>query len=365
MLRPRIALAQRARRAGLAPAALGSALALAAALAAGCGGQADPNHWRFALEEVRGSVQHAYATRFAERIEAATDGAVRMTVYPYGALGTSAQLTELVETGAVELAFASPGHLGSVVPEVQVFSLHFVLSDEEAVNHAVLSEESRVHEILRAAYREHGLELLAPIQEGWMAWTANRALRAPADFQGLKIRTMASPLLIDVYEAYGANPTPMPYSEVYSGLQLGMIDAQVNPVFAIEEMSFYEVQSHLVLPKHLPFITTLITSPAFLERLSPERRETFHRVERAMRDEIFRIQSELNRDRLRTIRTESDTRILELDDAERAAFRRASLPVRERFRSRTGERGSALLDALLARVEEVEAARAEAGSASR
>src|SRR5690606_11492836 len=116
-----------------------------------------------------------------------------------------------------------------------------------------------------------GLRFLAAFSEGFMAWTAHKPLRKPADFAGLRFRVMTSPLLVAAYEAYGARPTPLPYSEVYSALQLRMIDGQVNPVFAIQEMSFYEVSSALTLANHASFVTTVAANPSFVEGLAPPR----------------------------------------------------------------------------------------------
>ena len=167
-------------------------LALLTLLLAACGTQDQtpdeappPQQWRFAIEEIQGSVQDLYAQRFKELIEDRTDGRVEVTVYPYGALGTSAQLTELVQNRAIEFAFASAGHLGSVVPEVQVFALHFLFPDDDDALHKLVTRNDALLEPLGDAYRERGLELLALVPEGWMAWTANRPLRTPADFSQL------------------------------------------------------------------------------------------------------------------------------------------------------------------------------------
>ncbi|MGD8310089.1 MAG: TRAP transporter substrate-binding protein DctP, partial [Chromatiales bacterium] len=283
-----------------------------------------------------------------------TDGRVEVTVYPYGALGTSAQVTELVQMGIIEFAFASPGHLGAVVPESQVFTLHFVLSPDEEVTHRVLSDSAPLYAVLRPAYRQRLLHLLSVVSEGWMAWTADRPLRAPEDFEGLKIRTMVSPLLMDVYEAYGATPTPMAYSEIYSALQLNMIDAQVNPVFAIEEMSFYEVQDDMMLPRHMAFITTLVTNPAFYDGLPEDLRKVVDGVVEELEDYVFEVQRDLNDRRLQTIRDASDIAIITLDDGERARFREASMPVRERYLEKGGARAGQVLDTLLGEMDRVE-----------
>lgn len=324
-----------------------------------CTAHAAEYEWRFALEEIEGSVQDHYAQRFAELVEKRTDGRVKIDVYPYGALGTSTQLTELVQTGAVEFAFASPGHLGSVVPEAQVLLLHYLFPADERVVHRVLSTSTALNDTLAKAYRERQLELLAVIPEGWMVWTADKPLRRPSDFEGLKIRTMVSPLLLKAYEAYGANPTAMPYSQVYSALQLNMIDAEVNPVFAIEEMSFYEQQSYMTFGYHLPFVTSLVTNPEFFSDLPEGLRETIRGVKRDLDDYIFDKQRELNRKRLQIIKDSGKTTVVRLDADERAAFRKVSLPVRDEFVKATGERGERILDTLL---KEIDAARSEPGA---
>lgn len=307
--------------------------------------------WKFAIEEIEGSVQHRYATEFKKRIEARSDGRISVMVYPYGQLGTSSQLTELVQLGQIQFAMASPGHLGAVIPEVQLFSQHFLFSDDEKVNHEILTGNQPLYNTLGTAYREKNLHLLGIFQEGWMAWTANRLIETPEDFVGLKIRTMNSPLLIKAYELYGANPTTMAYSEVYSGLQLNMIDAQVNPVFAIEEMSFYEVQSHLIQGRHLPFITTVVSNPQFFDSLSEEDRQMVMEVKRELDDMIFDFQRQLNDERMEIIREKSDIEISELTDEQREAFRAASLPIRDEYREMAGERGDTLLKIVTSAVQ--------------
>jgi tripartite ATP-independent transporter DctP family solute receptor len=327
-------------------------------LAACSGSGPDTQQWRFALEEIEGSVQHAYATQFKELIEERTDGAVEVVIYPYGALGTSAQLTEQVQNGTLQFAFASPGHLGSVVPESSVVTIHFLFSDDAAVNQKILAESPTVYGPLAQAFEERGLKLLALVQEGAMAWTANRALRKPSDFRGFKMRTMVSPMLLATYRAYGANPTPMPYSEVYSGLQLNTIDGQDNPVFAIEEMSFYEVQSHLIFANHAPFIASLVANPAFYDSLDGETRDILDAVKQEMDDYIFEVQARFERERLDKLRSNSDIEIVELTEEERAAFRKASGPARDVFREQAGERGAQILESL---VREIRAAESTSG----
>ncbi len=312
--------------------------------------------WRFAIEEISGSVQDTYAQKFKEKIEAKSRGGVRVIIYPYGSLGTSDQITELVHMGVLEFAMASPGHLGKVVPEVQLLLLHFIFSEHNAANQALLGKRPAFMAALDRAYRRKGLKLLALYPEGWQVWTTKRPIRKPSDFQGLKIRVMTSPILIEAYKAYGANPTPLPYSEVYSALQLNMIDGQVNPVFAIEEMSFYEVTDYMVFARHALFVTSVVTNPAFLSNLSLEKRHMIRETLAELYPYIFRVQEELNRQRLEKIRAQKpDLKIIRLTAKEREAFRQASLPVRQKYVEMAGPLGKEILDQLLQEVARAEA----------
>lgn len=314
----------------------------------------EPVTWRFALEEIEGSVQDAYAQEFKRRIEERSDGGIEVDIYPYGALGTSSQLTEMLQDGAIELAFASPGHLADAIPEVGVFTLHFVLSDNTEVNRQVLSDE-RVLDLFQPLYNDEDMQLLGIVQEGWMIWSGDKPLRSPEDFKDFRIRTMTSPILVNSYEAYGANPTPTPYSEVYSGLQLGQIDGQVNPIFAIEEMSFYEEQDYLTSARHAQFISTVIASQDWYADLSDEHRELVDSVSAELNDWIDAVQIQYNEERLQKMLDEGGTEWVELTDAEREVFREASLDVRDVYIDNAGESGKEILDTILELVEEAEA----------
>ncbi|SHF29243.1 tripartite ATP-independent transporter solute receptor, DctP family [Modicisalibacter ilicicola DSM 19980] len=313
--------------------------------------------WRFALEEVEGSVQDAYAQEFKKRIEERSDGDITIEIYPYGSLGTSSQLTELVQQDAIQLAFASPGHLASVIPETGVFTLHFLFSDDNEVNEQVLAN-TEARSMLQEAYHEQNLQLLGIIPEGWMVWTGNRSIETPQDMEGFKIRTMTSPILVESYRAYGANPSPMPYAEVYSGLQLGQIDGQVNPIFAIEEMSFYEVQDYMIQAKQAQFITTLVAAQDFYENLPEEQQTMIDEVTNEMRGYIFDKQDEFNEQRLETIQENSDIELITLSEEQREAFREMSLSVRDTYIEQAGERGKKILETL---DEELRAAEEEKG----
>ena len=312
--------------------------------------------WKFAIEEIEGSVQDAYAQEFKRLIEEKTGGEITVTIYPYGALGTSADLTELVTQGAIQFANASPGHLGTLVPEIQVFSVPYLLSDNNEVNKQVLTESDVLYEELQDDFNDKSLQLLTMYPEGEMVWTANKEIRTPEDFDNFKMRTMVSPMLVAAYEAYGASPTPMPYGEVYGGLQLKQIDGQVNPIFAIEEMKFYEVQDYMIWSGEQQFTTTVVTnSDWYVADLSDENRQILDQTIAELADFIFKVQDQYNQERLEKIKAEKpDLQMIELTDEEREAFRERSMQAREKFVEMTGEEGQEILDTLVADIQAAE-----------
>ncbi|MBB5322032.1 TRAP transporter substrate-binding protein DctP [Marinobacter oulmenensis] len=302
-----------------------------------------PVTWRFALEEIEGSVQHAYAQALKEKIETVSDGDIVVEVFPYGSLGTSTQLTELTRNGSVNLAFASPGHLADSVPETGLFNLHFMLPAEPEVTREWLYSPDLLA-AFRPAYKSAGLQLMGFVQEGWMAWTANKPLTTPADFEGLKIRTMTSDIAASTLRAYGADPVQTPYSQVYSDLQLHRIDGQSNPVFAIEEMDFHEVQSHLTLPRASRFISSLVANPDWLGGLDEQQQQWLKSAIADVSGQAWDIAAELNQQRLEIMVERGDIQVVRLSDAQREAFRGASQPARDDYLEATGKRGQKLLD---------------------
>lgn len=202
--------------------------------------------WRMVHEEYTNDIQDVYCKEFAELLHEKSDGRINLQIYQVGQLGNALQGCEILQNGGVEFAMISPGNTGTVVPENQLFSLHFLFPQDMDKTQKVLKESVALNEMLAEKYLEKNIMPLNFWTEGAMQWTANKPLTSPDDFKGLKFRTMQSPMILAAYEAYGANPSPMSYTEVYSGLQLNMIEGQENPISAIHTSKFHEVQDYLI-----------------------------------------------------------------------------------------------------------------------
>ena len=196
--------------------------------------------------------------------------------------------------------------------------------------------------------------MLAYWTEGAMQWTSSKPVNTPDKWKGFKMRTMPSPMIVAAYEAYGANPTPVPYMEVYSGLQLNMIEGQENPLFAIEEMKFCEVQKYLTLASSNLYVTTTACNPDFFDSLPKDMQQIVLETIDEIRDYSFEVQAELNGAALEKIKAAVNIPIVELTAEERAAFREESKKAYARYGEMVGADGKKILDTLIEEVKVIE-----------
>src|SRR6056297_947959 len=317
--------------------------------------EAQEYNWKFALEEIEGSVQHEWALEFKERLAEKSDGEINIDIYPYGTLGTSGDISEQTMNGVIEFAFSTPSWFANTIPEAGLFSLHYLWSDNLQVNKYVMENSEAIYGDLSNIYNDKGLKLLQVFHEGWQVWTANKPIRKPADFEGVKIRVMGDPILIKNYQAYGANAVRLAYSEIYSSLQLNMIDAQVQPYFANQEMKFYEQQDYLTEANQLPFITGVVVNKMFYDSLPKEYKDMITETARGMTDYIFDVQKELNAERLdMMLEDKPSLTVNRLTEDEQAAFKEVAKTVWKEYRNDVGETGSKILDKLLTEIRVAE-----------
>jgi TRAP-type C4-dicarboxylate transport system substrate-binding protein len=304
--------------------------------------------WQVALEEIEDSMQHAYAKKFVEILEEKSEGQIRCNINVYGELGTSGEITELLQAGDLHFAFQSPGHLGSYIPEVQVFSIHYLFPTDPQLLEKMLRRGPNTYKTLRKYYRKHKLELLSIIEEGWQIWTANKPLRKPEDFKGVTFRVMSSPFLITAYRIYGAYVVTVPYGQIYQDLELGKIDAETQPFFAIQEMKFYEVQDYMINAKQLPFIATFVANHAFMERLPADIRAMIDEAVEGANEFIFDYEAKLNSERKQMIMdAKPSMRYIELTETEISVFKEKSEHLRQKYLEMGGEGAREVLDAVL------------------
>lgn len=303
--------------------------------------------WKFAIEEIPGSIMDAYAQEFKSRIEAATDGEVTVTVFPMGTLGTPTETVEQAADGIIQFTNVSIGNLGTIVPESQAFLLPYLLPSDPAKISNILSTSETIYGPLNDDFRRRGLEMITMYSEGPQVWTTNREIRTPEDFSNFKMRVMVSPILLETYKNMGASPTPLPFGEVFGALQLGAVDGQVNPIPTIEEMKFYEVTSHLIWAGEQELVTTVIAGSDWFETLTQDRQKLVRDTMAGMTGFIDGVVTDFNQKRLDIIKkAKPDIELVVLTEEERDAFRARSGDTAAAYVETTGARGQELLDAL-------------------
>lgn len=304
--------------------------------------------WRFGLEEIEGSVQAKYAEAFKELIEEKSSGDINVQLLPYGKWGSSySELYDAIQGGAIQIGFGS-GALGGTVPESQLLSLNFVMPADQLETVKVLNSPEFIDsDPWQQSFRQRGLVPLAELAEGYQVWTSNKAIETPADMNNLAIRVMDNSLLRSTYNAYGASPITIAYGELYSALQQGQAEGNIQPVFAHEEMGFYEVQKNMIFAGQAQFVATLMGNLDWYEGLSDEEQAILKDVTNQLVQTGHDIQTKFNKERLDTIKSKSDINMIELNAEQQDAFRKLAEPVRQVFIDEVGERGKQSLNILL------------------
>ncbi len=226
---------------------------------------------KIASEEIEGDFMTVWANNFADHMRDWSDGKIDFEVYPYGTLGTTGDINELAQLGVVQGVFSDYAWISAFVPQAQVLALNYIFPTEQVPQ--VLDwmmENGDFMPLMEKYFADNGLVPGAILFEGWQWVTTKEPVKSLEDIKGTKLRVMGSKLLVEDYKAYGASPTPMSYGEVYSGLQMGLIDGQVNPLFAIYSMKFFEVQDYVTQLKSEPFLGIPSFNKDFFDSLTPE-----------------------------------------------------------------------------------------------
>jgi TRAP-type C4-dicarboxylate transport system substrate-binding protein len=304
--------------------------------------------WKFAIEEIPGSIMDAYAQEFKRKIELKTDGEITVNVFPLGSLGTPTQLIEQTSYGVVHFSNVSVGNLGTIVPESQLFLLPYALPSDSSAISSMLSSSKVIYDELGNDFNNRGLKLHTMYSEGPQVWTTNKEVRKPDDLDNFKMRVMVSPILLKAYEDLGASPTPLPFGEVYGALQLKIVDGQINPVPTIEEMKFYEVTDYMIWAGEQELVTSIISGSDWYDTLSPAKKTLISETMAEMRGFIDDVVLRFNQEKLAKIKAaKPDIEFVKLTPEEQAVFRQRSSATHSAFSDIVGSRGQELLTNLL------------------
>jgi C4-dicarboxylate-binding protein DctP len=275
------------------------------------------------------------AEQFKKLVEERTKGRVKIEVYPNSTLYKDGEEMEALQLGSVQMLAPSVAKFGPLgVREFEVFDMPYMF-DDVAQLHKVT--EGPVGKMLFDKLQTKGITGLAYWDNGFKDFSANKALKLPADAKGLKFRIQSSKVLDSEIRALGGIPQIMAFSEVYQALQTGVVDGTENPPSNFYTQKMNEVQKYLTLTDHGVIEYAVITNKKFWDGLPADIRTT---LEGAMKDATKYandIAKEENDKALAAVKATGKTEIITLAPDAKAAWKKALLPVHKEQESRVGK----------------------------
>ncbi|HRH06357.1 MAG: TRAP transporter substrate-binding protein [Burkholderiaceae bacterium] len=226
---------------------------------------------KFGLVAAENHPAAAGMKKFADAVAAKSGGKMKVQLFFNGALGSDQAVVSALKGGTIDMTVLNSGILASEAKELAIFDFPFLFANEKESDAIVDGPVGRkMHKLLEAK----GLIGLSYWELGYRHITnSKRALNKVEDIEGLKLRVIPNPINVAWVKALGANPTPMPFPEVYAGLEQKAIDGQENPVSVIASSKFYEVQKYMALTNHQYNPQSVIFSKKIWDTLTPAERK--------------------------------------------------------------------------------------------
>lgn len=279
-----------------------------------------------------GALDHHYqkgSEMFKKLVEERSKGTLLIQIYPSDQLGTQRELVEGAQLGTVDMVLTSDVLLSSFEPTLSVLTLPYLFQNIEQVAKVM---DGPIGDELAANLEKKGLTVVGYWENGFRHVTnSKRPVVKPEDMKGLKIRTPKGPVFVDTFNAYGASATPMGFGEIYTALQLGVVDGEENPIAHILTQKFYEVQKYLSLTSHIHSVEPLLISTAVFKSLSADQQKL---LKQAGKDTAVWVRKEV--DRIEAAQLKQLEGKIAINKADTVAFEAASEPVYAKYESKFG-----------------------------
>jgi tripartite ATP-independent transporter DctP family solute receptor len=278
---------------------------------------------------------HRATVAFKDYVEKESGGTIEVQVFPNGQLGGDLQLTEAVALNTIQIAIPSTAVLTAYDPIFGLLDLPFIFKDVYAGFNALDGDlGKKIDEKLTPV----GLLNLGYSYNGARSMSNNvRPINEPNDLKGIKMRVMESPVFIDMFKYLNANPTPMSFGEVFTGLQQGTVDGQENAPALVYASKFYEVQKFYSLTGHVQSYLANVMNVDFFESLSADQQKVVMEGARKFLIEAER-EDEIN-DNIETIDKlkESGMAVNEITAENMQKFMDALVPMHDKYKAQFGQ----------------------------
>lgn len=266
--------------------------------------------------------------RFAEILSAKSEGKMKVQEFPSNQLGNEQQQQAALQGGVQQMYAPATTSLAGIVKEFGLVDFPFAVSDFEQAD-ALL--DGPLGQTLIEKLPEKGLVALGYWDLGFRNVTNSRhAIEKPEDLAGLKIRVIPNPVFLETFQAFKANPVPMPFAELYGALESKAVDGQENPFAVILSNKFYEVQKYVSATNHVYAANIVLVSKKFWDQLTPQEQQWMHESA----DEARAYQRQVSREAAKAAVEELKTRgaqFNEISPEEVARMREIVKPVVEKF----------------------------------
>lgn len=289
---------------------------------------------KFATQNPKGHPIAMGMEKFAEIVAAKSGGKIKVNLFPGGVLGSDQANVSAVQGGTLEMVVMNTGILSSVSKELSIFDFPFLFANTKEADAVV---DGPVGKRLHATLEPKGIVGLAFWELGFRSITnSKRPLTKVEDVAGLKLRVIPSPINVDWVKALDANPTPLPFPEVYTALEQKAIDGQENPLTVINANKFWEVQKYVALTNHQYNPQSVIISKKFWDTLSAAEKKLLDDAA----DEAAKYQREQSRGMMTAALDnlkKNGMTVTEFPPAEVAKLREKMKPVVAKYASVVGE----------------------------
>ncbi len=298
---------------------------------------------RAAHVESTDSATHKAYVAFAEKVKAATNGSVEVQVFPAGQLGNLRDLYEGLGLGSIDLTSSGPDYTANIAPVMVTAALYYSYSSPEQADRALQGEFS--NRLSDALAKNAGMQILAWGELGWRSvFNVKQPITGAADFKGLKLRVPEANLHILPMKALGAAPTPIPYADVYTSMQTGIVDGAEGTPAVVTQQKFDEVAKYYSLTRHLYNPLHLVISDIAMSRLSDEQKKA---VKQAAREAFNDQRIQARADNKAALDTLVKGGIAVNEDLDAAALREIVKPTWDVLTKDLGAEGQNLVNLLL------------------
>ena len=275
------------------------------------------------------------AERFKQLAEERTKGRVKVEVYPNSSLFKDGEEMEALQLGSVQILAPSVAKFGPLgVRELEVFDLPYIFDSFDELHKVTTGP---VGKMLFQKLESKGIVGLAYWDNGFKEMSANKSIKVPGDYKGLKMRIQSSKVLGDQMKALGAIPQVMAFSEVYQALQTGVVDGTENPPSNSYTQKMHEVQKYLAMTDHGVIEYAVIANKKFWDGLPADIRTTLDGCMKDATDYANSIAKKENDDALEAVKKSGKTQIITLTPQEKNEMKKALLVVHKENESRVGK----------------------------